>query len=142
MLLLGHESMDAMHREFVDVVGCLQAANNEMLTKRLSDVMAHLEQHFQEEETWMRSTGYPAIECHVAEHAAVLASGREVTIALANGNTALCRRYADELANWFPGHADYLDAPLAQWLTHKRFGAVPIVFKREAIQAGFERPLV
>ena len=49
MLLLGHESMDAMHREFVDVVGCLQAANNEMLTKRLSDVMAHLEQHFQEE---------------------------------------------------------------------------------------------
>jgi len=135
MLLLGHDPMDDTHREFVEVVARLQAADDHELEMRLEDVLLHLEQHFSEEDRWMRDTAFPAAECHAAEHAAVQASGREVKQALAQGNRALCRRFADELANWFPGHADYLDAPLAQWLARKRFGAMPVVLKRDAAQA-------
>lgn len=80
----------------------------------------------------MSETGYPAADCHAAEHAVVPASGRDVSAALARGDTTLCRRYAHELASWFPGHADYLDAPLSQWLSRLRFGAAPLVLKRRA----------
>lgn len=135
LLLLGHGQMDETHREFVEVVSALQTAADDELHERLRSVTAHLERHFRDEDQWMRDTGYPAAECHVAEHAAVLASGRDVTAALARGDTALCRRYAQELASWFPGHADYLDAPLSQWLSRKRFGAAPIVIKRRASMA-------
>lgn len=134
MLLLGHGPMDDTHREFVEVVGCLQAAEEHELGHRLDAVLAHLEQHFRQEEDWMRETGYPATDCHVDEHAAVRASGDDVKRALATGNSELCRRYADELAKWFPGHADYLDAPLAHWLSKKRFGAMPVVLKRNAVK--------
>ena len=129
-LLLGHGPMDETHREFVEVVGLLQTAADHELADRLEKVLAHLERHFGEEDTWMRQTDYPATDCHVDEHAAVRASGRDVKQALAQGNSEPCRRYADELAKWFPGHADYLDAPLAQWLSKKRFGGTPVVIKR------------
>lgn len=135
MLLLGHARMDDTHREFVEVVASLQAAADHELATRLEDVLLHLERHFGEEDAWMRGSAYPATDCHAAEHAAVQASGRDVKLALADGNAQLCRRFADELANWFPGHADYLDAPLAQWLSKKRFGAMPVVLKRKAAQA-------
>lgn len=132
LLLLGNERMDATHREFVEVVSRLQTAADGELDACLRDVVAHLERHFREEDDWMRETAYPAADCHAAEHAAVLASGRDVSAALQRGDTALCRRYAQELASWFPGHADYLDAPLSQWLSRQRFGAAPIVLKRRA----------
>lgn len=135
LLLLGHGAMDETHREFVEVVSRLQSAADDELPECLPSVMAHLERHFCDEDQWMRETAYPAAECHIAEHAAVLASGRDVTAALARGNTALCRRFADELASWFPGHAGYLDAPLSQWLSRTRFGAAPVVLKRRASMA-------
>lgn len=134
MLLLGYGPMDGTHREFVEVVSALQAAADHELAQRLDAVLDHLDRHFSEEATWMRETAYPAAECHVDEHGAVQASGRDVRQALASGNTELCRRFADELAKWFPGHADYLDAPLAQWLSKKRLGAIPVVIKRGASQ--------
>ncbi|WP_423458278.1 bacteriohemerythrin [Ottowia sp. VDI28] len=134
-LLLGHSPMDDTHREFVEVVGLLQVAAEHELAERLENVLIHLERHFREEDTWMRDTSYPAADCHVDEHAAVRASGQEVKEMLANGNSEPCRRYADELAKWFPGHADYLDAPLAQWLSRKRFGGTPVVIKRGVAHA-------
>ena len=132
MFLLGYEAMDETHREFVAAVANLQEAEDDRLESALHEVLDHLERHFRQENNWMQDTNYPAVACHVAEHNAVLSSGQDVREALSRGDLALCRRYGDELAAWFPGHADYLDAPLAQWLTHKRFGGVPIVVKRNA----------
>ena len=129
--LLGHEPLDEMHREFAEVVGALQRAADADLPAALARVTEHLVAHFGQEDTWMHQTGYPATECHVNEHAAVQATAREMPALLAAGRTDVCRRFAQELASWFPGHADYLDAPLAHWLVHKRFGGgKPVVIKR------------
>ena len=129
--LLGHAPLDDMHREFVEVVAALQTAPDADLPAALARVTEHLVAHFEQENTWMQTTGYPATECHVNEHAAVLATAREMPALLAAGRTDVCRRFAQELASWFPGHADYLDAPLAHWMVHQRFGAgKPVVIKR------------
>ena len=129
--LLGHAPLDDMHREFVEVVAALQTAPDADLPAALARVTDHLVAHFAQEDDWMQRTAYPATECHVNEHAAVLATAREMPTLLAAGRTDVCRRFAQELATWFPGHADYLDAPLAHWMVHQRFGAgKPVVIKR------------
>ena len=130
-LLLGYAPMDAVHEEFVQAVQALQTAPDAELPARLQALAEHAVSHFGEEDRWMEDTQFPARECHINEHAAVMKSVREVQDLLAQGNTAVCRRLAGELAGWFPGHADYLDAALAHWMCKQRLGGKPVVIRRD-----------
>lgn len=81
----------------------------------------------------MQGTGFPAADCHIDEHEAVLKSVREVRQALADGTDAeLARDLARELVRWFPGHADYLDSALSQWMVKRQHGGAPVVLRRGA----------
>jgi hemerythrin len=135
-LLLGYAPMDAVHEEFVCCVAALQQATDDELPGRLAALADHAARHFTEEDRWMEQTQFPARECHVNEHAAVMKSVREVGELLAQGNTEVCRRLAVELANWFPGHADYLDSALAHWMCKQRLGGKPVVIRRGAAGRG------
>lgn len=129
--LLGHGAMDATHREFVEIVGAMLAAPDAGLAALLEEFRIHAERHFEEERQWMLATDFPAAQCHIDEHSAVLASVHEVGALLAGGaHHDTCRALARELRRWFPGHADYMDAALAQWLVKKQTGGVPVVLKR------------
>jgi hemerythrin-like metal-binding protein len=131
--VLGFGPMDAIHREFVDLVAAVQAAPDEELVERLATLATHCQQHFEEENRWMLETDFPPRDCHIDEHNAVLKSVRDVQGLLAQGDIANCRRLADELAKWFPGHADYLDSALAHWMCKRRFGGKPVVFRRDPV---------
>ncbi|MDO9402954.1 MAG: hemerythrin domain-containing protein [Polaromonas sp.] len=128
--LLGYQPMDQVHEEFVDLVSQLQQAPDDQLPDLLTLFVAHAEDHFGEEERWMRETDFPARECHINEHAAVMRSVMEVRDLLAQGNTAVVRSLAAELAGWFPGHADYLDSALSHWMCKRRLGGKPVVLRR------------
>lgn len=129
--LVGFPPMDDTHREFVDIVGAMLQADDDALLDHLKALITHSEDHFSQEEAWMQKTDFPATECHTNEHAAVLTSMREVAAYLENGGEpSEARRLAVELARWFPGHTDYLDASLAQWVSKKELGGVPIVIRR------------
>ncbi|MDO8249556.1 MAG: hemerythrin domain-containing protein [Rhodoferax sp.] len=130
-LLLGYGPMDAVHREFVDTVQALQTAQDADLPRCLEALVAHARSHFETEDFWMVETDFPARACHIEEHAAVMASVEQVRQLLAQGNIAECRRLADELARWFPGHADYLDSALAHWICKQRLGGKPVVLRRD-----------
>lgn len=132
--LLGFGPMDHIHREFVDCVNALHAAADAGLLHALDVFAAHARSHFAEEDGWMRDTDFPARDCHIDEHAAVLRSVIEVRELLLRGNTAECRRLAAELARWFPGHADYLDSALAQWMCQRRMGGTPVVLRRGLVR--------
>jgi hemerythrin len=134
--LLGYGPMDATHHEFVDLVAALLSAPDADLARHLDAFARHAERHFDEERDWMVATAFPATQCHVDEHAAVLKSVYEVRELLASGgHAATCRALAQELVRWFPGHADYMDASLAQWMAKKRMGGVPVVLKRSSARA-------
>lgn len=129
-LLLGYTPMDATHEEFVRCVANLQQAEDHALPQRMDELIAHARHHFGEEDRWMEETGFPARECHINEHAQVMKSLLEVRQLLDQNHAALCRDLADELARWFPGHADYLDAALAHWMCKQRHGGKPVVLRR------------
>ena len=130
--VLGFGPMDSIHQEFVGLVAAVQAAPDAQLVERLAALATHCTQHFEEENRWMLETDFPPRDCHIDEHEAVLKSVRGVQALLDQGDTANCRRLADELAKWFPGHADYLDSALAHWMCKRRFGGKPVVFRRDA----------
>ena len=129
---LGYGPIDAVHQEFVDLVAQLQTAPETDLPRCLDVFAAHAQAHFDLENGLMRDTEFPARDCHIDEHAAVLRSVHEVREVLAQGDVANCRRLADELARWFPGHADYLDSALAAWMCKRHYGARPVVLRRRA----------
>lgn len=130
-LLLGYPAMDKTHESFVHTLQALRQAANADLPSRLRGMLQHLEDHFEQEDRWMRETQFPPRDCHIDEHAAVLKSVREVlTLVEQGGHEAVCRDLADELARWFPGHADYLDSALAAWMCKQRHGGKPVVIRR------------
>lgn len=130
--LLGYGPMDETHREFVSLVASMLSseAGAAALLERFAD---HAERHFSQEREWMESTDFPATECHANEHDAVLASVRDVLTQVAAGDASRVPSLAQALMDWFPGHADYMDASLAQWLAKRRLGGVPVVLKRNIL---------
>ena len=56
---------------------------------------------------------------------------------VAQGDADAARRLARALADWFPGHADYMDAALAHWMCKQRLGGKPVVVRRHKPETAF-----
>jgi hemerythrin len=132
--LLGHPAMDETHREFVTCIDALLKADDDTLPAALDALTGHALRHFDDERAWMDSGGpgneFPARDCHVDEHEKVLASLREVQESVAGGERQIARELGQALKDWFPGHTDYMDSALSQWLCKRAFGGKPLVLKR------------
>ncbi len=130
--LLGFAPMDRTHEEFYRVAFDLLTTDDARAAPAIAAFEAHAVEHFELEERWMRETGFPARDCHADEHAAVLASVREVRAEVEAGRAgaALLHRLAEQLFAWFPGHADYLDSALAAWMSKRVLGGQPVVLRR------------
>jgi hemerythrin len=122
--------MDSCHEEFVGLVEVLRNAPDDLVPAAFERLAAHTRVHFGEEDALMRETGFPSVECHCDEHAAVLRSFDGVQERVALGDFGSARSLAQALADWFPGHADYLDSALAAWVCKQRLGGKPVVLRR------------
>ena len=133
--LLGLDAMDHCHQHFVALLGQLQTAADADLPRLFPELLAHLETHLGDEDRLMERTQFPPRQCHMDEHAAVLASAREVHARLGQGQFALARRLVNELVRWFPKHTQHLDSALAHWVIKHRAGGKPVVLKRRVANA-------
>lgn len=128
--LLGYAPMDAVHEEFVNLLARLQVAADTDILLVFRELAQHTRAHFDLENQWMLSTEFPARECHMDEHAAVIRSIEDVLELLEEGDFQVCRRLGSALTTWFPNHADYLDSALAHWMCKSRLGGKPIVVRK------------
>jgi hemerythrin len=129
-LLTGDNTIDEDHRVLVELIERLQACPPADRAPLLAEFGRHAREHFDREDRLMQGTDFPAADCHVAEHRAVLASVTEVQAELDAGNFRNAIRLVDELAKWFPPHVQHLDSAVAQWLANRRHGGKPIVLRR------------
>jgi hemerythrin len=129
--LLGHTPMDETHREFVALVDALLTVADEALPAALEAFARHAEAHFAQEDGWMEAEDFPARDCHIDEHAKVLASVNEVREQVAAGEREIVRELAVALKDWFPGHADYMDSALSTWLVKRAHAGKPLIFRRD-----------
>ena len=112
-LLLDFEPMDAVHREFVDLLALAQTAPDASFTKAWGAVVAHTVHHFGREDDWMRKTRFASADNHTLQHRVVLNVLREGMVMAQSGHLAEVREMAGELAVWFAKHTQSLDAALA-----------------------------
>lgn len=129
-LLLGYTPMDDVHEDFVRCARALTDAADASLVEALRCMAAHLREHFAQEDAWMTETDFPPRQCHIDEHAAVLRSADQVLALAEQGELGPIRGFAAALVDWFPGHADYLDAALAHWMCKRQHGGKPVVVRR------------
>ena len=109
-LALGLAAMDHTHQAFVDLLAQVATADDEAVRTAWDALVAHTQGHFDQEDRWMRDTGFASGNCHATQHRVVLSVMRE---GAARGQVAMIRQMADELAAWFPTHAQTMDAALA-----------------------------
>lgn len=132
----GHPGMDATHQDSVALVHAAARAVPADVDPLLERLERHCTAHFEEERELMVRHAFPAAECHVAEHAAVLASIGEVRALHDRAHRCVTtQRLAHSLAEWFEGHLAHLDSALAQWVVRCTHGGTPVVFRRNEARA-------
>ena len=120
-LLLGVPAMDATHQEFVALLADTEAAPDEALPAAWDALVTHTQAHFEREDGYMRATRFASGNCHTTHHKMVLDVLRQGLALGQAGDLAPIRQMAQELAVWFPQHADSMDAALAMHLQRVGF---------------------
>jgi hemerythrin len=72
----------------------------------------------------MLATGFSADNCHAEHHATILETMRVVEAHYLDSDSTIITRMAEALAEWFPGHANSMDAGLAAHLKSVGFDSV------------------
>ena len=111
---LGVASMDTAHQEFINQLNHLNMAAQEELPALFAQLVAHTEQHFAQEERWMRESGFRPIMLHRGEHERVLGILHQTLRQLQAGDTASGRALVKEMLDWFEQHAASMDMALAR----------------------------
>ena len=132
-LSLSMPVMDNTHQEFVELLALVQQADDATLLAHWQALIDHTVDHFGQEDDWMHATGFARGNCHSTQHAVVLEVMRDSARRGAQGELDWVRRIAAELADWFPHHAQTMDAGLALHL--KSVGYDPITGQLEAPDA-------
>jgi hemerythrin len=123
-LTTGDARMDETHQEFVDMINKILATPEDEQLPIYKDFLNHTVEHFAQEERWMLATGFSADNCHAEHHATILETMRVVEAHYLDSDTTIISRMAEALAEWFPGHANSMDAGLAAHLKSVGFDSV------------------
>ena len=137
-LVLNMDTMDATHREFVDMLAATELAAEANLLQSFTELIAHTESHFNGEDQWMQDSAFGPGGCHSDEHDMILKVMRE---ALRRGqvdnNLSMVRQLTRELAIWFDNHAKSMDAVLAMYLKEVQYDPLTrIVHKPQQLPEG------
>ncbi len=115
-LALQQPRIDHTHREFVELLAAVELALDgeaSALVQAMERFLEHTEAHFAQEDDWMRRVGFAPENCHSLQHTQVLELLREVNRRLCDeADVDVVRALVPALAEWFPVHAQSMDAGL------------------------------
>ncbi len=120
-LALGDARTDITHQEFIALLNATAHCESAEKMPRYQALLAHTVEHFAQEERWMLACGIPADFCHFSQHNSVLEVMREVERRALAGEAGFIEQMLDALVEWFPQHAQSMDAGLVGYLAEKGF---------------------
>jgi hemerythrin len=116
-LQLGDPEVDTIHAEFVELVDLMDSATDEAFVAAMDTWIAHTEQHFAQEESWMEATDFGPRHCHTGHHRHVLEVAALVRAKVADeGRFDLGRRLIIEVRDWFAHHVTTMDSMMVNHL--------------------------
>ena len=120
----GDSRMDDTHEEFLTMLNQLLTTPQDQQLPLYKAFLSHTVEHFAQEDRWMLATGFSADNCHAGQHTTILETMRAVEVHYEGGDTEIITRLPEALTEWFPGHANSMDAGLAQHLKSVNFDSV------------------
>ncbi|WP_162565524.1 bacteriohemerythrin [Variovorax sp. SRS16] len=127
---LGDTRLDGQHDEIHALVRSLRTADPRSMLEAFDVLHAHVLDHFAMEEALMALNEFSSKECHISEHAAVRQSFQEVRAAIEAGRPGVAFRFAQQLLDWLPEHADALDRHLVKLLFFQKTGGAAVLLHR------------
>ncbi len=137
-LALGDERTDHTHQEFIDLVNATTAASPADKLIVYQQLVAHTVEHFGQEERWMLACGIAPDFCHFTQHKNVLDVMKEVERRALNGELEYIGSMIEALVEWFPGHANSMDAGLVAYLQEKGYDTSEEAFHKGTPQSAAE----
>ena len=134
-LELGDSRTDATHEEFIVMLNATTNADATTQLPKYQELVEHTVEHFAQEERWMRACDIPEDFCHFTQHSSVLDVMKEVERRALLGESGLINQMIEALVEWFPGHAQSMDAGLVTYLREKGFDTLTETFSLKATPA-------
>jgi hemerythrin-like metal-binding protein len=117
LLLTQNWQMDVAHAEFVQLLNQMPTVDNAEFARLFSELLLHTELHFQEENSLMEQSKFPALTEHKAEHQRILGELTQFKKRLDKGLVSFARAYAlEKLPAWFRLHLSTMDSALVAHL--------------------------
>ena len=120
-LVLHDSRTDATHQEFIDLLNATSASDTPHKLPLYQSLVEHTVAHFGQEERWMLACGLTAEHCHFSQHSSVLEVMKEVERRAVAGDSGLIDQMLEALVEWFPMHAQSMDAGLVAFLNEVGF---------------------
>lgn len=116
-LKVGNDVIDHDHKETVEMLAELAAADDAAFPAVFARFTQHLREHLAREEDLMRQYGFPPFQIHKHEHDRVRLELEGIEKRLAAGNLMLARGYATQaVPDWFVNHKNTMDSATAAWI--------------------------
>ena len=122
--LVSYESMNETHFEEIAIINSLleqinTQADYNTLSTTLEKLLHHMQQHFSSEEELMKSSHYPSLNMHKADHDKVLNQARYAEMEWRNKKDieALNEYLKEELIPWLDQHIKAMDTPMADFIS-------------------------
>lgn len=105
----GIQIIDEQHQELFQVMdrlrgGVQQGEPRPVIEALLEDLVACSERHFATEEAFMARMGYPDLPQHLAEHASMLTSLRELRVKFQESHQAMALMVPTFMEGWLKHH--------------------------------------
>ncbi|MBN2341725.1 MAG: bacteriohemerythrin [Deltaproteobacteria bacterium] len=121
---IGISSIDAQHRELMDIINKLGDAMRErkaaeVVSPVLKELSNYTKKHFTFEEALMRRYGYEELESHKPYHKKFIDKLAEFQEKIDTGNIAIGVQMYNFLGDWLRGHIRGIDTKYAEVLKDK-----------------------
>jgi len=119
----GIESIDTQHRSLFDAINILGEAfrsgtASQQVRESMDFLVKYTEEHFRDEEYFMRDWNYPGAVAHEAEHSRLMDQVQQLQAKLAAGHPVTID-IAVFLADWLKGHINESDMAYVAFLRSK-----------------------
>jgi hemerythrin len=117
----GIESVDTLHRSVLSQTSRLKQCADFEVPEIYRSLVVIVERTFAHEQRLMEAFGFPALHCHLEQHARVLAALHKTHPVVMNGNYDAARRVGGFLLpDWLHLHIATQDVTLAIWLAYSQ----------------------
>ena len=111
------EFVEEWHQTIYRLMGKIDCCPDYELSENFKILIFALEKIFGKEQLLMENFGFPAMKCHLEQHARLLAALHHVHCGVMRGDTGLARRVGSRLLpGWFDLHTTTLDQALSMWV--------------------------